>query len=239
MKPVGFEYILPQPNPVEDGKYRIHPIDQHKSDPEEAVRFNHQHQHQGNHPEGNADTAHVAGKAACLFSEIEKQEHGRCHHGVPDQIGIYKGDLHQVDVLHARHGGQTVQAGNAVDAVHEVPGIDDAHKYDVPHRDGPPGELAKNSGHLKNQCHGRQMEKQAYQWGSAFDVVIETDQGDQGNPGKEEPAGFPGVEQPEQNGRHPVNDASAPEGYRGMGAALVGFVNDIIPVGDSEIYKYA
>ena len=127
---VGVKDIFSFLQSIGDSQYAIYGVDGHREQPDRGGVLPEQHQQVIAEPQSERDGAHIAGKAAGLIPEIEKIEDEKGN-GEQDQRGI------PVRVGQGGSGGQqengdqqAVQAGDAVDAVHEIEGIEEACEQD-------------------------------------------------------------------------------------------------------------
>jgi len=99
---------------------------------------------QHNDPESDGYTADITRKTPGFASEIEKQEDQAGQYRQPDQIGMNEIDLLKIDILQARQNHQAIGTRDAIDAIHEVIGIDDTDDKNIKQYDEPDRIIAED-----------------------------------------------------------------------------------------------
>lgn len=123
---VGMEDVLALGQADEYGHDAVHSVEGGEGEQVEGGRALPSSQKSPSEDEGEADAADVAGKAKGALAEVKKEEgrEGR-HHAQLDG-----GLLTAFGQPDGAKEGQAVQAGDAVDAVHKVGGVEPAGEED-------------------------------------------------------------------------------------------------------------
>jgi len=238
METVRLHDILFQPESMQDGHHRIHPVNHQEAEPYQVFRFDDQQQQQRHNPEGDGHATHVTGKASGSFPEVEEEEHDGCNHRVPNQVGMYKVAVRQVHILERSQYRDTVQSCNPVDAIHKVISIHNPDKHDVTNYDGPPGICPEDTSQIKSAAHCQQMEEQTYFLSQSLHIITKAHPRYQRD-AREEPQSLRReMKQQEQQRRHPPDNAPTPDGDVVVRAPLVRFVDDVKPIRNPEIKKF-
>ena len=180
--------VLAQVKAVEDGEDAVDAVDGDEGEPDDAVGFDHQRQQQGDDPEGYGDASHVAAEAECFFAEVKEEEDDAGRHGCPDEERVCERRDEEVDILQGSQYGEAVETVDAVDAVHEVPGVEHTYEDDVCCKDDVPwgAEEVKEEEHEGEGCH---VTEETGPLAQVAYVVGEADGRDDGHACKEKPVG--------------------------------------------------
>ena len=217
--------VLMQHHAVADGQHHVHPVDRQQHYPAQVAGAQNQRAESEEHDERDGHRAHVAGEAARPRAEVEEAEHQRGYGRDGQQTPVDE-RLHElVEVGQRQQHGERVAPGDAVDAVHEVPGVDYAHEQHQRHEHVPPGEAAAEEAELQeHQGHGGELGHEADGVGQRAHVVGELNGCEQYQP-EDEPGVAEAAEQEEEDGRQREYDSPAADGGPGVGAAPVGPVD--------------
>lgn len=214
-----------QHHAVADGQHHVHPVDRQQHYPAQVAGAQNQRAESEEHDERDGHRAHVAGEAARPRAEVEEAEHQRGYGRDGQQTPVDE-RLHKlVEVCQRQQHGERIAPGDAVDAVHEVPGVDYAHEQHQRHEHVPPGEAAAEEAELQeHQGHGGELGHEADGVGQRADVVGELNGCEQYQP-EDEPGVAEAAEQEEEDGRQREYDSPAADGGPGVGTAPVGPVD--------------
>lgn len=224
-----------QHHAVADGQHHVHPVDRQQHYPAQVAGAQDQRAESEEHDERDGHRAHVAGEAARPRAEVEEAEHQRGYDGDGQQAPVDERHSELVEVEQRQQHGERVAPGDAVDAVHEVPGVDYAHEQHQRHEHVPPGEAAAEEAELQeHQGHGGELGHKADGVGQRAHVVGELNGCEQYQP-EDEPGVAEAAEQEEEDGRQREYDSPAADGGPGVGAAPVGPVDYPEARGQPEI----
>lgn len=224
-----------QHHAVADGQHHVHPVDRQQHYPAQVAGAQDQRAESEEHDERDGHRAHVAGEAARPRAEVEEAEHQRGYGRDGQQTPVDE-RLHElVEVGQRQQHGKRVPSGDAVDAVHEVPGVDDAHEQHQRDDYIPPGEASGEEPELQeHQRHAGELGDQTHRIRQRAYVIGELHDGEQ-HQSEQEPGVAETAEQEEEDGRQREYDSPAADGGPGVGAAPVGPVDYPEACGQPEI----
>ncbi len=225
--------VLVQLYAVADGQDGVGAVHGQEGDVGEVLRLEYQPAEGKKKYEGYGDRADVAGKAACPAPEVKQAENDQAQ---PRDVEVRHGDewVAGVEIYQRQQHCYRVAAGDAVDAVHEVVGVDDANTDNERHYNYPPVGGVEDAELIEHQPHGGELDDEAHAVGQRPDVVGEADQAHKAKSG-DKPCVLHAEQRPVQPGPEQEDDTSATEHHCGVGAAQVGFVDDVEAVGHAEV----
>ena len=224
-----------QHHAVADGQHHVHPVDRQQHYPAQVAGAQDQRAESEEHDERDGHRAHVAGEAARPRAEVEEAEHQRGYGRDGQQTPVDE-RLHElVEVGQRQQHGERVAPGDAVDAVHEVPGVDYAHEQHQRDDYIPPGEASGEEPELQeHQRHAGELGHEADGVGQRAHVVGELNGCEQYQP-EDEPGVAETAEQEEEQRGQRKDDSPAADGGPGVGTAPVGPVDNPEARGQPEI----
>ena len=238
MLAVGKEDVLMQHQPMDNRPNAVHPIDRQQDNPIKAAIRQDKAPQREQQDERDAHRTHIARKATCAGTEVEPIEHTQRQKSYPQDGGVHKSLAMQVGIQQSGHSHQTVSSRDAIDAIHEVVGIEDAGAEYQSHQNVPPREMMEQAPFVEHQQHGGKMENNPHLGRHGMHIIHETNEANQRQPGKE-----PRVRATEKQGakQHaPIeHDAPAAQSDPRVGASFVRLVDDAETMRQLEIQPFA
>lgn len=229
MLAMGLEDILAGEHTLEDGEPSVSDIDGDEHQIAKRLGATGRGLHESAEKEEDdaphEDGSDVAGETTRPPTEVEDGENGDGEDEEPYQVGLDKGPHEDVDIPQRTEDDEGIARQHAVDAIHKVVYIDDGEGDKEEQQEFP--DVERESVKLEeDEEDGDELGAETQPSGELPDVVDIADDGDEEATDKQPrvTAGMGGAEIEE---RQQEDDAATEERDLGMGAALVGTVDDI------------
>lgn len=170
--------ILPQEQTPNDSETTVSAIDDKEDHVAELSR---RHYYQPGNQVDN-DTSHtyrpdITSETHRLFPEIEKQKYKISENDIHNEVCIDEPYHFLIDIQQGAECHQGIDAGHAVDSVHEIIHIEDADTYENDYQRLPPINI-KYIQLIKYHREADNLEQKAYFRVNRLDVIAEADHRD-------------------------------------------------------------
>lgn len=217
---------------MDDGQHAIHPIYRKKQDEDDVARGENQAKCGKKQDKTHAHASHIAGKTFSAPAEVKEREHAIRDGRAIQQAVVYKPPL-PVGQPEGEQHRKAVAGRDAIDAVHKVIGIDGADDDNECGGQHIPRQL--KSPQLENhQQHRREVHGQAQAVRQRKHVIQEANHRNGGEAREKPRIGKTRPTEPSQRSEVENHAATADSDNR-MAAALIGFIDDVVPVGNAEV----
>ena len=209
--------MLVQQDAVHDGQHGVHAVDPEKQEVLDIARGGYEPAQGKEDDEGDAHRAHVSGKAPGTPAEIEETEHQNRQARNIEQRRVDE-TIAVIEHRQRDEHRQRIRPRDAVDPVHEVVRVDDAHADYQRWDDSPPKLYADETKVHEHQQHRRELHQEPPHVRHRMHVIRKAHRAYRRQPRHE-----PRVVQPEERGvqprTHGKDDATAPQRDMGVRAS--------------------
>lgn len=225
--------VLVKHQPMDDGQHAIHAIDRQEDYPTEVFRPDNQPAYEEKQDESDAHRTDIACETLRPAAEVEETEHQHRTDDRTDEVFLHKRHDLAIDIRQCREYHQRIAARDAVDAIHEVVGIDDS-RADNQGYDEPPPSPREQSPLPEHQCHGRELNHKPHFLRDGMHIIYKTDARHH-RQRQHEPRILEAVGQEVSQCSEVEDDSSTSERDARVRTPLIGLVDDVALVRNAEI----